>query len=73
MISAGLVCLIAGLIVFYVITDNMLAYMCGLFAIFFGALMAGFSLVALAVTLTVWAIKKSKNQNKIDNGEDNGR
>lgn len=82
MLTAGLVFLIAGLIAFFAVKGNMLAYMLGLFAIFFGALMAGFSLIGLAITLSVWAIQKSKikkendrqqiEENIIDNGEENG-
>lgn len=62
MISAGLVFLIVGLIVFLVMKGKIIAYLGGLFAIFFGTFMTGISLIALAVFLIIWAVKKSKDK-----------
>lgn len=67
MISAGLIFLIAGLIIFFVMNDKALAYFGGLLSIFFGTFMAGFSLIALAVFLTIWAVKKSKDKKNNSN------
>lgn len=61
-IAAGLVFLIAGLVLFLAMKDRVAYYLVGLFAIFFGTFMAGITFIALAVVLIIWAVKKSKDK-----------
>lgn len=77
-VTAGLICLVAGLIVFYTVKENAVATIVSLFAIIAGAIMAGIGLVVVAVILILIKtsgkseLKRRDGANETETGTDKG-
>ncbi len=72
-VAAGLVCLIAGLIVFYTVKDNAVAAIVSLFAIIAGALMTIIGVITLLIiALTIILAKPKHDKGDEENSEDDG-
>ena len=61
-LSAGLVCLIVGLIVRFCVNGSLISLLMSMFAIIFGAIIAGLALLFLLGFLILSAIGKSKSE-----------
>lgn len=72
--AAGLVCLIAGLIVFYTVKDNAVATVVSLFAIIAGAIMAIIGVITLLIiALTIILAKRKPDKSDEENAEGGGK
>lgn len=70
-VAAGLVCLIAGLIVFYTVKDNAVATIVSLFAIIAGAIMTIIGVITLVIIVLTIVLTKHKPDSDVgENAED---
>lgn len=62
-VTAGLICLIIGVIVYFTVKGNAVVTVVSLFAIIAGAILSVIGLISLLISILTVILKKNKNQN----------
>ncbi len=63
-LAAGVLCLVAGLIVYYTAKGNVVSLLIGLFTIATGIIIAAAAVLALIIVFIIILVTKSKNKNE---------